>query len=75
VLPKSHVAEHAAHGEERVVVPKVRGCSKGALKPTSQLTAPFQPYVLTRFRRWRQTFGRFTLFVILTATGAFLYGE
>ncbi|GFZ48217.1 NADH:ubiquinone reductase (non-electrogenic) [Saitozyma sp. JCM 24511] len=53
VLPKSHVAEHAAHGEERVMVPK--------------------PYVLTRFRRWRQTFGRFTLFVILTATGAFLY--
>lgn len=41
--------------------------------PNGEHVVSPKPYVLTRWRRFLQNFGRVTLVVVLTATGAFLY--
>ncbi|XAO22159.1 hypothetical protein I312_100925 [Cryptococcus bacillisporus CA1280] len=69
LLPRALPAQAVSFSStaRRANIPPPNDLPKGA-----EFVQP-KPYVLTRGRKFLQTFGRVTLIAILTATGAFLY--
>ncbi|RXK41726.1 NADH dehydrogenase [Tremella mesenterica] len=54
------------------VIPSPQLPPEGQLPPGATIVTP-KPYILTRWRRFLQNFGRITLILVLGSTGAFLY--
>ncbi|CAD6580551.1 MAG: NADH:ubiquinone oxidoreductase, partial [Tremellales sp. Tagirdzhanova-0007] len=71
VRPENVSTKQLPKGAE-VIVPKV-SANLFAAGPSNDLLPQKKPYVLTRWRRFLQNFGRVTLVVLLAATGTFVY--